>query len=165
MVTTVLIALTLVIQVVVVTISILPFIPGPLLLWLVNIAFAFLNDFERLPPIFLIILTVLMLMGMTTGLWMPLLGMKAQGVSCWGTLGMLIGGLIGTFVVPIPVCGTLVGAILGALAFELVNAGSMEHAVSTGKAAFKTFILEMFADFTITLVMFGVFLVSLWVTG
>lgn len=153
------------VMVVVAALSVLPFIPGPLLLWLIGLVFALVNDFNRLPPLAFTLFTLLTVAGMTTGIWMPLLGMQAQGVSCWGTLGMLVGGLVGTFMIPVPICGTLIGAVLGALLFELVNAGSIDHALQTGRAAMKTFVLEWVANLAITILMVVVFLVSVSATG
>jgi uncharacterized protein len=70
-------------------------------------------------------------------------GTKQAGGSRGGAFGALAGGLIGaaagTFVIPIPVIGSLLGAcggaFLGALSMELAGGREMEPAVRSGLGA------------------------------
>ncbi|GAB4527431.1 MAG: DUF456 domain-containing protein [Anaerolineae bacterium] len=160
-----LIALTLVVMVGVMVISLVPFVPGPLLMWLVGMAFGVVESFERLTVPFAVLMSVLMLIGMTTDFWMPVLGMRAQGASCWGALGTLLGGLVGTFLIPLPICGTLVGAIIGALLFEFIHAGDARLAFTAGKSALKLFIASLVVEVIATFLIFLVFILSLYLTG
>ena len=79
------------------------------------------------------IITVLMMIATTKDIWMPILGMKTYGVSCSSAFGMFVGGLIGTFAIPIPIVGTLIGAIVGAILLELLNLGDMQKALKSGR--------------------------------
>jgi uncharacterized protein YqgC (DUF456 family) len=72
---------------------------------------------------------------------------------------MMIGGLVGTFAIPIPILGTLIGAMGGAILLELLNLGDFQRALKAGSIAFKSFVLGMATEIgfciLIALVFFG----------
>jgi uncharacterized protein YqgC (DUF456 family) len=139
--------------------SFLPFIPGPFLLWLISILYGLATSFSQLTVASAILITALMLIATTKDIWLPLVGMKALGVSCSSAIGMSIGGLIGTFAIPIPIVGTLLGAMGGAIILELLHLGYLQLALKAGVAAFKSFVLGMATELgfclLIVLVFFG----------
>ncbi|MEQ8675967.1 MAG: DUF456 domain-containing protein [Aggregatilineales bacterium] len=147
-------------------ISIIPFVPGPLMMWGVALAFGLIDGFENLHIVAFALITVLMILGSTTGFWMPVLGMRAQGGSCWGTMGTIIGALVGTFFIPIPIpfCGTLIGAVLGALAFEFIHIGDARKAMKAGQLAMTTYFLGLVAEFVMSFAIFAVFLLNVWLS-
>lgn len=160
-----LIVIAIVLMVISLIVSIVPFVPGPLLMWLVALGFGFVEGFDRLPPAVMIGISVLMLLGVTTELWTPLLGMRSQGASCWSTIGTIVGAIAGTFLIPIPLCGTLIGAVGGALIFELLRVGDLQRALRASQTAIEMMVLSMVVEFIISLMIFGVFAVSLMITG
>jgi uncharacterized protein YqgC (DUF456 family) len=91
----------------------------------------------------LITLLVLALLGELIELVAGLLGSKAAGGSRYGATGALIGtfvgGIVGTFWIPVPVIGSLIGAcggaMLGALAFELRSGRKWDESVKSGAGA------------------------------
>lgn len=140
--------------------SLLPFLPGPLVLWGISLVYGILTNFQNLTVLSMVVITILMLIATSKDIWMPLIGMKTYGVSCSSAFGMMVGGLIGTFVIPIPILGTLAGAIIGAVALELLNAGEMSRALRAGGIAFKAFILGMITEFGFNVLIVGVFFAS-----
>jgi uncharacterized protein YqgC (DUF456 family) len=141
--------------------SVLPFLPGPFLLWLISLIYAILTEFRFVTPLAMVIITVFMLAGSTKDFWMPILGMKTYGVSCSTALGMMIGGTAGTFLIPVPVLGTLLGAIGGAVLLELLSVGEMRRAFQAGGIALKAFILGMLTELGFNLLIVAVFFGSL----
>ncbi len=150
-----------VLMIIVLFASLLPFLPGPLLLWGISLVYGILTNFQHLTPLSVIVITLLMLIGTTKDIWMPILGMKTYGVGCATALGMMIGGLIGTFAVPVPILGTLIGAIIGAVLMELLNAGEMRRALQAGGVALKSFIWGMITEIGFNLLIVAVFFASL----
>jgi len=144
--------------------SLLPFLPGPFILWLISIVYGILTGFQHLTVLSAVVITVLMLIATTKDIWMPIVGMKTYGVSCSTAFGMFLGGTIGTFTIPIPILGTLVGAIVGAVLLELLNLGDMQKALRAGGYAFKSFILGMATEFGFNILIVLVFFASLFVT-
>lgn len=141
--------------------SVLPFLPGPFMLWLISLVYAILTNFQFVTPLAMGVITLLMLIGTTKDIWMPILGMKTYGVTCSTALGMMIGGLVGTFAIPVPVLGTLLGAIGGAVLLELLSVGEMRRAFQAGGVALKSFILGMLTEFGFNLLIVAVFFGSL----
>ncbi len=144
--------------------SVLPFLPGPLILWGISLVYGILTNFQHLTPLTMIVITLLMLIGSTKDFWMPILGMKTYGVSCSTALGMMLGGTIGTFAIPVPVVGTLIGGIVGAVLMELLNVGEMRRALQAGGVALKSFILGMLTEIGFNLLIVAVFFGSLLIT-
>lgn len=140
--------------------SVLPFLPGPLMLWGISLVYAILTNFQNVTVLSMIVITILMIVATSKDIWMPIIGMKTYGVSCSSALGMSVGGLVGTFVIPIPILGTLLGAIAGAVLMELLNAGEMSRALRAGGVAFKAFILGMITEFGFNLLIVAVFFAS-----
>ena len=144
-------------------ISLIPFVPGPILLWSLAVITALLDDFNHItiPAIFLI--TILMIAGSTLDYWFKSLGMRSQGVSCWGIIGSFAGGILGTLLMP--VLGTLAGAVLGALMVEFMRLGEIQKAITAGKAAFTTFLLGLLVELAISVAIFAIFVASILLTA
>jgi uncharacterized protein YqgC (DUF456 family) len=134
--------------------------PGPLLLWGISIGYGLLTNFQHLTILSAVIITALMLIGITKDIWLPLLGMKTQGASCSSAFGMILGGLVGTFTIPIPLIGTLVGAMIGAIILELLRLGDMQKALQAGGFAFRSFVLGMLTEFGFNLLIVATFFAS-----
>jgi uncharacterized protein YqgC (DUF456 family) len=137
--------------------SLLPFLPGPFILWLISVGYGALTGFSQFTVGSAILATALMLIATTKDIWMPLVGMRKYGVSCSSALGMMIGGLVGTFAIPIPIVGTLLGAVGGAVLLELLNLGDMQLALKAGGIAFKSFLLGMATELGFCLLIVAVF--------
>lgn len=148
-----------------VLVSIVPFVPGPLLVWAVALVFALLNDFERVTYLAFGVMTVLMVAGSTSDYWMQALGFKMKGGSCLTTLGSLGGGLIGTFFIPVPLFGTVIGMVLGALAVEMVRVGDVRSALGAGRTTFELYLIGVAFELTTSLVIAAIFVLSIWMTG
>ncbi len=146
-------------------VSVVPFVPGPLLVWAVGFGFALLNDFERLTYLAFGVMTVLMLIGSTSDYWLPTLGFKIKGGSCLTSLGSIAGGIVGTFFIPVPLFGTVIGMVLGALAVELMRAGDLRSALGAGRTTFELYLIGVAFEFTTSLIIAAVFVLSLWQTG
>ncbi len=140
--------------------SVLPFLPGPFILWVISLGYGILTQFQHLTPLAMIVITVLMLVATSKDIWMPIVGMKTYGVSCSSAFGMMAGGLVGTFTIPIPILGTLLGAIGGAVLMELLNAGDASRAMRAGGVAFKAFVLGMITELGFNLLIVAVFFAS-----
>lgn len=145
-------------------VSLIPFVPGPALLWGISLAFGILDNFSRLPVLAFLSMTFLMVAGSTTDFWMPLIGMKARGATLGSTLATIVGALAGTIFIPIPVLGTLAGAMTGALAVEFLYVGNTRRSMRAAGMALETYVLSIFVEFIINVCIVGVFVFSLLIT-
>jgi uncharacterized protein YqgC (DUF456 family) len=145
--------------------SFIPVLPGPVLVWAVAIIFGISEGFHRVTPVAGIAMTLIMVAGVGSDLWLPMLGVKTGGVTCLGAIGSFIGGAIGTFLIPIPLLGTLIGCIVGALFFELMRYREMRKALQAGQSAAKMFILGYVLEVAASVGIFIVYLVSVATSG
>jgi hypothetical protein len=105
------------------------------------------------------VLTLLMILGSTTHLWMSALGVKAVGGSFWGILAGMAGMFIG-LIVFFPL-GALIGAVIGVLAVEYARTGDWRKALRIGGGTVGGYLLGMIAEFLIAAIMAGVFIISI----
>jgi uncharacterized protein len=139
--------------------AVLPVVPGPALVWFAATIYAVLTGFREVGPLPIIILTILMILGSTTNLWMSALGVRASGGSLWAVLGGTAGMFVG-LVLFFPL-GALIGAVVGALAVELARTGSLRKALRIGGGTCGGFLLGVLAEFLIALAMSIIFVVAL----
>ncbi|MFP4323630.1 MAG: DUF456 family protein [Anaerolineales bacterium] len=159
------ITLTVIVMVILMFISLIPFIPGPALLWTVAVVFALANGFERVHVVAVVVMTILMLIGSTQDLWLRFLGMQRRGGSCWGVLGSFLGGLLGTVLIPVPILGTLIGAVAGALLIEFMRLGEIAQAMQSGRSVVESYFLGIAIEFAVSIGILTTFLVSVWLTA
>jgi uncharacterized protein YqgC (DUF456 family) len=106
-----------------------------------------------------------MVINSTSDFWLPMLGVKTSGLTCLAAIGSIIGGLIGTFIIPIPIVGTLIGTVLGALIIEYAVLREKTRALRAGQVALKLFIIGYILELVMTFAIFGVFIASIATTG
>ncbi|MBZ0280316.1 MAG: DUF456 domain-containing protein [Anaerolineae bacterium] len=160
-----LIATASVMMVVALVLAFIPLLPGPVLVWAVAIIFGVLDGFQYLSPAAAIITTILMLIGVTCDWWLAIFGIKTGGMSCMATIGSFAGGFLCTFLIPIPVVGTLIGCVLGALLFELARFREIRKALQAGQSAAKMFILSYVVELAASVAIAVTFFVSLLTAG
>lgn len=140
--------------------SFIPVMPGPALMWAIAVIFAVLEGFERMTPLATIVVTAIMLVGSASDLWLPLFGIRTRGVSCQSTLGAIVGGILGTFFIPIPVLGTLIGSVAGALLVEFIRLRELRQALNAGRHAIKMYVLSYVVQFVASIAIFIVYVIS-----
>ena len=118
--------------------SFFPAFPGAVLIWAGALLHGLATGWEPLGLYSQLALLVLMGLAVAGQLAISAAGAKRFGSSGWGVLGAGIGMLLGTFFIPVPVAGSLLGAFLGALALEFwvaqPRAAKSAEAAPTGDA-------------------------------
>ncbi|NLF64237.1 MAG: DUF456 domain-containing protein [Chloroflexi bacterium] len=138
---------------------ILPILPGTLLVWL-SVFFYYLVEralgFAAIDPITFIVVTALALVAGTSEIWLPLLGARQSGSSKRTMVAGLLGALIGTFVLPIPLVGTVVGYAAGVLLGEYQKHGDWDKALRAGAGGLAGWglatVLQLVTGFVILLI-------------
>lgn len=161
----VLIVIALVLMILSLPVSVIPFVSGPLLQWVIALIFGLLTGFDRLTiPIFAL-MTGVMAAGATSDLWLPVVGIRVQGGSCLTSIGSLFGALAGTFLLPIPIFGTVIGLVGGALLVELMRLGELRAAMQAGRVAFQLYLVGIMVEFAMSVAILLLFVASLLLTG
>ena len=119
--------------------SILPILPGPLLIWLGAILWGWVDGFQRVGWPTLVILGVLMVLAWTCDLGVSTFGSRRAGASWKAVAGAIVGGIVGaillTGVVPVigTILGTILGAVIGLLVIEYYDKGDWRQALRASK--------------------------------
>ncbi len=113
---------------------ILPVIPGPPFSFLALIILSWAKDWEPFSSTFLIIMAGLTILLTILDYVVPVIGAKKYGASKLGLWGSIIGMLTGLFF--FPPLGILIGAIVGALAGELIAGKEIKKALRAGWGVF-----------------------------
>lgn len=99
--------------------TIVPVVPGTLLVWITIVVFAIVTGMEAVGWGTLVVVTIIALVTGTADLWLPLLGAKKTGAGGWSMVLGAVGGIIGT--VMLPLIGTVIGYGVGILLGEVLR--------------------------------------------
>lgn len=138
--------------------SFMPIVPGTLLAWVAILVYAWPHDgFESFSPWIFALITLVAIVAGTADLWLPLLGAKSTGAS-WKTLAVgLLGGIAGTFVIPIPVFGTVIGYGAGILLAEYLRLREWRPAVKATLGGVVGWGVSAVVELVGVLIMIGLF--------
>lgn len=147
---------------------VIPPVPVGALEWAIAIVFGLATGFTRLTPAAALIITLLMIAGVTSDFWLPALGFRTGGadaISCWGMVAFFIGMIVGGIVIPIPVIGSFIGAIGGVMLVEYAQLREAKRAFDSGGKALRMLIYSMVAEFIFAAAIVAVTLISIATTA
>ena len=140
--------------------TVLPLLPGTLLVWAGLLLGAWIDDFTRVSVLTVVVITLLAALAWALDFVAGLMGAKRAGASnlalvgaAVGTIGGIFMGLVGVLFMP------LVGAAIG----EYWAQKDQQRAAKVALATWLGLMLGMVAKVVISFVMVGIFLVALWV--
>lgn len=145
--------------------SFIPLIPGPTLVWFFGSIYAIVTRFERITIFAVLLMTIFMAIGATADIWLRAMGVRVKGTSCWASFGSVIGGMLGTMLIPIPVLGTVIGLLVGALLVEFMRAGEWREAWSAGRSALELFVIGELVELSMSIMIVAIFIASAYLTA
>jgi uncharacterized protein len=143
--------------------SILPVLPGPFLIWLGALLWAWGNGFERVGWPTLAVLGVLALAAWASDLFLNMVISRQAGASWKSIGGAIAGGIIGGLLLSvwIPVLGTLLGAVAGGVAgmwfVEYADKRNFRAARRAVRAYLASMALAAFLELSLAAAMIGIF--------
>lgn len=99
--------------------SVVPFLPGPLLIFAAGIIHTVLLPDAGMSVWGFVVLSLGIVLSYVINFVSGAMGARWFGASRWGIAGVFIGGIVGMFFVPV---GLILGPLLGGVAFELIFA-------------------------------------------
>ena len=140
--------------------TVLPLLPGTLLVWAGLFLGAWIDDFTRVGVFTVVLLTLLAALAWTLDFVAGLIGAKRARASTQALVGAAVGTVVGIFM-----------GLIGVLFMPLVGAGigeywaqkNQQRAAKVALATWLGLLLGMVAKIVIAFVMVGIFLISLWV--
>jgi len=109
--------------------TILPGMPGVLIIYAGMWLAAWIDDFARIGWVTLTILGILTALALAADVVASALGAKRAGASRQALIGSVVGGIAGIF---FGLIGLLLGPFIGAVVGELMARGSVAHATHVG---------------------------------
>lgn len=135
--------------------TVLPVLPGAILIFLAALGYAILDGFRTVGWPTLAILGVLTLVASATDLWVGSVGAKMGGASGWSVAAGLLGGLVGFVVFSLP--GSILGAVAGVLISELIRLKDWRQALKAGGGWALGWLLSVVLRVGVCVVMIAVF--------
>jgi uncharacterized protein YqgC (DUF456 family) len=99
--------------------SVVPFLPGPLLIFAAGIIHTVLLPEAGMSVWGFVVLSLGIVLSYVIDFVSGAMGARWFGASRWGIAGVFIGGIVGMFFVPV---GLILGPLLGGVSFELIFA-------------------------------------------
>lgn len=142
--------------------SVIPVLPGPMLIWLGAFVWAWADGFTRIGWGTLIVLGLLALIAWGSDIFLTTVMSRRAGASWKAIFGAIVGGLLGATVLSaLPLLGTVLGAILGAIAgmwlVEYWAKGNSRAATVAVQAYIVSMIFAAILELVLALIMVGIF--------
>lgn len=142
--------------------SVIPLLPGPVLIWLGALIWAWADGFTRYGWLTLTVLGLLALLAWGSDLFLTTVMSRRAGASWKSIIGAIVGGLAGAALLsPLPLLGTILGAILGAMAgmwmVEYWAKGNTRAATAAVQAYVASMVFAAILEMAIALVMVSIF--------
>lgn len=100
---------------------VVPILPGMLLVWFTVVVYAWRTGFEAVGWPSIVFVTVVALVTGLSNIWLPLLGAKKTGTAKRAVALGVVGAILGTFLIPIPLLGTVIGYAVGVFLGEYIK--------------------------------------------
>lgn len=138
--------------------TLLPAVPGPILVFAGLLIAAWADGFARVGAGTLVLLGLLTVVAYLIDLAATVLGVQRAGASRWAVVGAALGLLAG---LPFGLPGLLLGPFVGALTAELTVRRDLRQASRAGVAAWLGFLVGTILKLALVFTMIGVFLAAL----
>ena len=138
--------------------TVLPVLPGTVLVWGGIVLGAWIDDFTRVGVTTLAVVTVLAVLAWGLDYVAGLMGAKKAGASKLALLGAAAGTVVGLFMGRV---GVLFMPLVGAAAGEYLAQKNQARAVKVGIATWVGIMVGLIAKVVLAFIMVGIFLASL----
>ncbi len=138
--------------------TVLPVLPGTVLVWGGIVLGAWIDDFTRVGVTTLAVVTVLAVLAWGLDYVAGLMGAKKAGASKLALLGAAAGTVVGLFM---GLVGVLFMPLVGAAAGEYLAQKNQARAVKVGIATWVGIMVGLIAKVVLAFIMVGIFLASL----
>ena len=135
--------------------TVLPVIPGILLIYAGYLLYGFATGWQAYGLAAIVGWSVVTALVLLLDVFAGAIGARKYGATRFGTWGSLIGGVIGALAAGFP--GLILGPFVGATAGELLRGRSHREALRSGWGTFLGFMAGSFIKIAIGVVMIGTF--------
>jgi uncharacterized protein len=140
--------------------TVLPILPGTLLVWAGILLGAWIDDFTRVSVGTVAVISILAVLAWGLDFVAGLMGAKRAGASKQALIGAALGTVIGLLM---GLVGVLFMPLVGAAAGEYWAQRNQTRAIKVGVATWVGLMLGMLAKVVLSFVMVGIFLAAIWI--
>ncbi len=140
--------------------TVLPILPGTLLVWAGVVLGAWIDDFTRVSVGTVVVISVLAVLAWALDFVAGLMGAKRAGASKQALIGAAVGTVVGLLM---GLVGVLFMPLVGAAAGEYWAKENQARALKVGVATWVGLMVGMVAKVVLSFVMVGVFLAAIWI--
>lgn len=138
--------------------SVLPLLPGPPIIWLGALYYAWSTGWTAVGWPSLLLLLILAIIGGTADLWMGYFGASKGGASGWATLASLVGGIVGFLIFNI--IGAMIGSIAAIVLVEYGRHRDWNKVLRASGGYLVGSLLASVVEVVIALLMIGLFIAA-----
>ncbi|MGC9333273.1 MAG: DUF456 domain-containing protein [Anaerolineae bacterium] len=135
--------------------TVLPVLPGTILILLGALVYAVVEGFQSVGWPTLVVMGLLTALATSADVWASSVGARVGGASGWSVLLGLAGGLMGLFLFSLP--GAVIGALLGVLLTEMMRVRNWRKALRAGGGWLLGWLLSTVVQLGAGLVMVVIF--------
>jgi uncharacterized protein YqgC (DUF456 family) len=135
--------------------TVLPVLPGPILIFGAALLYAVLDGFHTVGWPSLVVLGLLTLAATGVDLLTSSIGARVGGASGWSIAAGMVGGLLGLIFLSLP--GAILGALVCVLLVEIVRLKDWRHAAKSGVGWLVGWLLSSVVRLGIALTMIAIF--------
>ncbi len=138
---------------------IVPALPGPPLVFIGALFYAYQSDWAQVSWPSLSVLFLLMLVGSTSNVWLGYFGARKGGASIWASVAAFFGGLLGLMILHLP--GLFIGSIGAIVAVEYSQHKDWKKVLRAGTGYLAGYLLSMVVELLVCLLMIAIFLLAI----
>ena len=142
--------------------TVLPALPGTILVLAGIILGAWLDDFTRVKWWIVAIISVLAVVAWAADYFATILGAKKVGASKWALIGAALGTIVGIFM---GLIGVLFMPFVGAVIGELIAQKNAKQAAKVGLATWLGLLIGTVVKLVLVFMMIGIFVATLLLTA
>jgi uncharacterized protein len=140
--------------------TVLPLLPGTVLVWAGIVLGAWIDDFTRVSLTTVLVISALALLAWALDYVAGLMGAKKAGASTQALIGAAAGTLVGLFM---GLIGVLFMPLLGAAAGEYLAQKDQKRAAQVGLATWIGIMVGLIAKVVLAFIMVGIFIAAFFV--
>jgi hypothetical protein len=140
----------------------LPFLPGLVIIWAATLGYGIVAGFGTLGWVMFALITVLMLAGSTLDNVLMSTQAHKEGAPWWVVIIAMLAAIVGNFVIPIPIVGGILAALLVLFLIEWLRLKDWRRALASMKGMLVGCGWAFVFRFIIGLVMIGLWLIWAW---
>ncbi|HVM72228.1 MAG TPA: DUF456 domain-containing protein [Anaerolineales bacterium] len=137
----------------------LPILPGLVIIWAAALGYGLASGFSTLGWVIFAILTVLMIAGTVIDNIMMGKSAHKEGAPWWAVMLALLAAIVGSFVIPIPIIGGILAALVTLFVIEYIRNKDWRKALASLKGMAIGWGWAFLIRLIIGLVMIGLWLV------